>query len=169
MAASGGRLVSLVVAAAANDAIGIDNRLPWHLPEDLAHFRRLTVGKPVIMGRLTHESIGRALPDRRNIVLSRDPGFRADGCEVAASLHAALAMTSASAEVMIIGGARLYAEALPYADRIYLTRLHRAFDGDAFFPALDGRSWLAIAREDHPAGADREFGFSFLTLARREA
>lgn len=162
-------VVSLVVAAAANNVIGIDNRLPWHLPEDLGHFRRVTMGKPVVMGRRTHESIGRPLPGRRNIVLSRDPQYRAKGCETARSLHEALALAADAPEVMIIGGAALYREALPHARRIYLTRLHRPFEGDTRFPGLDSADWRAVAREDVPPAGDRDFGFSYLTLERRAA
>ncbi|MEJ2603290.1 MAG: dihydrofolate reductase [Gammaproteobacteria bacterium] len=162
-------VVSLVVAAAANDVIGVDNRLPWHLPEDLQHFRRLTMGKPVVMGRRTHESIGRALPGRRNIVLSRDPRYGAEGCETAVAFDEALALAGDVPEVMVIGGAALYREALPQARRIYLTRLHRPFEGDTRFPRLDNSDWRAVDREDVAPAGDRDFGFSYLTLERRAA
>jgi dihydrofolate reductase len=162
-------VVSLVVAAAANDVIGVDNRLPWHLPDDLRHFRRITMGKPLLMGRRTHESIGRALPGRRNIVLSRDRRYRADGCETAPGFDEALALAGAVPEVMVIGGGALYREALPRAGRIYLTRLHRPFEGDTRFPRLDNAEWRAVAREDVASGGDRDFGFSYLTLERRAA
>lgn len=161
--------MSLVVAAAANDVIGVDNRLPWHLPEDLRRFRDITMGKPLVMGRRTHESIGKPLPGRRNIVLSRSRDFSAEGCEVVGDLAAALALAGDAGEVMVIGGAVLYREALPLARRIYLTRLHRAFDGDTRFPSLDNADWQAVEREDFPAGAERELGFSYLTLERRAA
>lgn len=161
--------VSLVVAAAANDVIGVDNRLPWHLPEDLRRFRDVTMGKPIVMGRRTHESIGRALPGRRNIVLSGRPGYSAEGCEVADGLDAALALARDADEVMVIGGAALYREALPLARRIYLTRLHRRFEGDTRFPSLDNADWRAVERQDFPAGEERELGFSYLTLERRAA
>ena len=160
-------VVTLVVAAAANDVIGVDNRLPGRLPEDLAHFRELTMGKPIVMGRRTHESIGRPLPGRRNIVLSRDPEYSAEGCEHAVSLDAALELAAPAPEVMIIGGAALYRETLPRADRIELTRLHRPFDGDARFPSLDNAAWRAVARRDFPPEGERDFGFSYLTLERR--
>lgn len=159
--------IALIVAVAANGVIGVDNRLPWHLPEDLRRFRTVTMGKPVLMGRLTHESIGRPLPGRRNIVLSRNAGYLPAGCEVAPTLDAALRMISGATEVMIIGGAGLYREALPRAERIYLTRLHQAFEGDTFFPSLAAGDWRTVAREDFPAGTAREVGFSFLTLERR--
>jgi len=164
---SDGPLVSLIVAAAANDVIGVDNRLPWHLPEDLRRFRAITLGKPIVMGRRTHESIGRPLPGRRNIVLSRRPGYAAQGCEAAGDLDAALALAGHAEEVMVIGGAALYREALPLAGRIYLTRLHRGFEGDTRFPSLDNADWRAVEREDFPAGGERELGYSYLTLERR--
>lgn len=164
---SDGPLVSLIVAAAANDVIGVDNRLPWRLPEDLRRFRDITMGKPIVMGRRTHESIGRPLPGRRNIVLSRRPGYAAEGCEGADGLDAALALTGDAEEVLVIGGAALYREALPLAGRIYLTRLHRAFAGDTRFPSLDNADWRAVEREDFPAGGERELGYSYLTLERR--
>ncbi len=164
-------VVSLIVAAAANDVIGVDNRLPWHLPEDLRRFRDITMGKPIVMGRRTHESIGRALPGRRNIVLSTRPGYSAEGCEVADGLEAALALArdADEEEVMVIGGAALYREALPLARRIYLTRLHRPFEGDTRFPSLDNADWRAVERQDFPAGGERELGYSYLTLERRAA
>ncbi len=161
--------LSLIVAAAANDVIGVDNRLPWHLPEDLRRFRAITIGKPIVMGRRTHESIGRALPGRRNIVLSRKAGYAAEGCEVAGGLDDALALVEETEEVMVIGGAALYRESLPVARRIYLTRLHRAFEGDTRFPSLDNADWRAVEREDFPAADGREFGYSYLTLERRAA
>jgi dihydrofolate reductase len=164
---SDGPLVSLIVAAAANDVIGVDNRLPWHLPQDLRRFRAITLGKPIVMGRRTHESIGRPLPGRRNIVLSRRPGYAAEGCEAVAGLDAALALAGDAEEVMVIGGAALYREALPLAGRIYLTRLHRAFVGDTRFPSLDNADWRAVQREDFPADGERELGYSYLTLERR--
>ena len=162
-------VVSLIVAAAANDVIGVDNRLPWHLPEDLRRFRDITMGKPIVMGRRTHESIGRALPGRRNVVLSRRPGYAAEGCEVVGGLDAALALLREAEEVMVIGGAALYREALPLASRIYLTRLHRPFDGDTRFPSLDNADWRAVEREDFPADGERELGYSYLTLERKAA
>lgn len=167
MSAHAGPTVTLVVAAASNNVIGVDNRLPWHLPDDLRRFRDVTMGRPVVMGRRTHESIGRPLPGRRNIVLSRDPHYGPAGCESATSLDAALAMTAGEPEVMVVGGAALYREALPRARRIHLTRLHRPFDGDTCFPELDNADWRAVVREDFPASGEREFGYSYLILERR--
>jgi dihydrofolate reductase len=164
-------LVSLVVAAAANGVIGRENRMPWHLPEDLAHFRRLTLGHPVVMGRKTYESIvatlGKPLPGRTNIVVTRQAGFEAPGCVVAPSLDAALAAARKDAEIFVIGGAEIYRLALERADRVYLTRIDAAFEGDAAFPALDPARWRETAREDHPPARGRTFGFAFLRYERK--
>ncbi len=164
-------LVSLVVAAAANGVIGRDNRMPWHLPEDLAHFKRLTLGHPVVMGRKTYESIvaalGKPLPGRTNIVITRQIGFAAPGCTVAASLEAALGAARAADEVFVIGGAEVYRLALARADRVYLTRIDATFEGDAIFPALDPTEWREVARDEHPPAGGRAFGFAFLRYERR--
>jgi dihydrofolate reductase len=165
-------LVSLIVAAAANGVIGCDNQMPWHLPEDLAHFKRLTLGHPVVMGRKTYESIlaalGKPLPGRTNIVVTRQAGFAAPGCIVAASLDAALAAAARAAEeIFVIGGAEIYRLALERADRVYLTRIDAAFDGDATFPALDPAAWRETERENHPPVCGRAFGFAFLRYERR--
>jgi dihydrofolate reductase len=164
-------LVSLVVAAAANGVIGRDNAMPWHLPEDLAHFKRLTLGHPVVMGRKTYESIlatlGKPLPGRTNIVVTRQPGFAAPGCTVVGSLEAALGAAREADEVFVIGGAEIYRLALARADRVYLTRIDAAFEGDATFPALDPAEWREAVREDHPPAAGRSFGFAFLRYDRR--
>jgi dihydrofolate reductase len=157
-------LVSLVAALARNRVIGAGNRLPWHLPEDLRRFKRLTMGAPVIMGRKTHESIleqaGKPLPGRRNIVVTRQPGARFEGCEVAGSLDTALALAGDAPEVFVIGGAELYRLALPRADRLYLTLIDADYDGDTFFPDFDPADWRETAREP---GA----GFAFVTYERR--
>lgn len=164
-------LVSIVVAAAANGVIGRDNAMPWHLPEDLAQFRRLTLGRPVVMGRKTYESIlaalGKPLPGRTNLVVTRRPGFAAPGCTVAGSLEAALQAAREADEVFVIGGAEIYRLALARADRVYLTRIDAAFAGDATFPALDPAQWREAAREDHPPAGGRSFGFAFLRYERR--
>jgi dihydrofolate reductase len=140
--------LSLIAAVAANGVIGSDNALPWRLPADLKRFKALTLGHPVIMGRKTHESIGRPLPGRRNIVVSRNAAYGAEGCEVATSLEAALAACQDDdGEVFVIGGAQLYAAALPLAQRLYLTEIHAGFAGDAHFPAFDRNAWRETARE----------------------
>jgi len=158
--------LSLIAAVAANGVIGRAGGLPWRIPADLRHFKAVTLGKPVIMGRKTWQSIGRPLPGRRNIVVSRDARFVAEGAEVAASLDAALAAVADAEEAMVIGGAAIYAEALPRADRLYLTEVHADVEGDVYFPEFDRAAWRETAREDHPAGGDAP-AFSFVTLERR--
>lgn len=133
--------LSLIVAMAENGVIGRANRLPWHLSADLKRFRALTWGKPLLMGRKTHESIGRPLPGRHNLVLTRDRRYRAEGCIVIHTLDEALVLAAPEPELMVIGGASLYVTLLPRADRIYQTILHRDYPGDAFFPSFDQRAW----------------------------
>jgi dihydrofolate reductase len=144
-------VISLVVAAAENDVIGAGGRLPWHLSDDLRRFKALTLGKPVVMGRKTWESIGKPLPGRRNIVITRRRDYAAGDAD----------------EVMIIGGSLVYAAFLPRAGRVYLTRVHAEISGDAFFPALDPGEWGIVAEEKHPADDRHELSFTFLTLERR--
>lgn len=152
--------LALIAAVAANGVIGSDNALPWRLPEDLKRFKALTLGHPVIMGRRTFESIGRPLPGRRNIVVTRNADWRAEGCETAASLEAALAAAGAAGEeVFVIGGAQLYAAALPLARRLYLTEIRHAFEGDARFPTLDRGAWQEMAREHHRSTDGLEYDF----------
>ncbi|TPE61120.1 dihydrofolate reductase [Sandaracinobacter neustonicus] len=157
--------IVLVVAAADNDVIGKDGAMPWHLPADLRHFRRITMGKPVIMGRKTFASIGKPLPGRHNIVLTRDAAFSAEGVTVASSFADAISAAAAD-EIMVIGGAEIYALARPLATGIELTRIHARPEGDAFFPAPEPEHWAEIAREDHPAEGDAP-AYSFLSYARR--
>ena len=153
--------LSLIAAVADNGIIGSNNALPWRLPEDLKRFRTLTMGHPVIMGRKTHESIGRPLPGRRNIVVTRNRGFRAEGCEVAESLQAAIAACGPGCEeAFIIGGAQIYKEALPMARRAYLTEIRRSFEGDARFPDLDRLEWKETAREAHVSSEGLAFDFA---------
>lgn len=145
--------LALIVATARNGAIGRDGALPWHLPEDLQHFKRLTLGKPIVMGRLTWESIGRPLPGRTNIVISRSPDYDAPGAEVVPSLDAALtraaAIAGADGEVMVIGGAQIYRAALPRVERVYRTRVDIDVAGDAFFPELDPAEWRLLESSRH--------------------
>ncbi len=159
--------LNLIYARAANGVIGNDNALPWHLPEDMAHFKRMTAGCPVIMGRKTWDSLPprfRPLPGRINIVVTRQAGWSADGAQVANSLQEAIALTGEAAEAWVIGGAQIYAEALPHAQRVVVTEIARDYDGDAHAPALDG-AWQETAREPHVAASGP--GFSFVTLQRR--
>ncbi|GAK33731.1 dihydrofolate reductase [alpha proteobacterium Q-1] len=158
--------LSLIVAAAENGVIGDQGRMPWHLPPDLRHFRQLTMGKPVIMGRKTHESIGKPLAGRKNIVITRQ--IMADvhpDILLAHSPDAALDLADSCPEVMIIGGAEIYRAFLDRADRIYLTRVHGVYTGDAIFPALSREEWREIGREDHPA-SDGQPAYSFIELER---
>lgn len=156
--------VSLIVAIAHGGVIGRDNDLPWHLPDDLKHFKALTWGKPVVMGRRTFESIGRPLPGRENRVVSRRPGFEAPGCRVFANLAQALA--GPVPEVMVIGGAQIYAAALPLAQRIYLTEVDAQVQGDARFPEFDPAEWHELSREPHAADERHAQGFTFRVLER---
>jgi len=160
--------VSVIVAAAENGVIGRAGALPWRLSEDLKRFKRLTVGHPVVMGRKTWESLGRALPGRRNLVVSRSPGYAAAGAEVFSSLDEALAACAGEGEVFVIGGAALYAEALPRADRLYLTRVHAAVEGDVTFPEIDPADWTLISEESHEADARHDHAFSFRVYEREE-
>lgn len=153
MSRAGDPRVYLVAAVAANGVIGAQGRLPWHLPEDLKHFKRLTLGHPVIMGRKTWESLGKALPGRENVVVTRTAGFEAPGAHVAASLEAALAFCAGEPVVFVIGGGELYAAALPIADGLVLTEIKRDFEGDAVFPGFDRSAWRETQREPH-AGPD---------------
>ncbi len=161
--------MAIVVARARNGVIGAGNALPWRLPADLKHFRRVTIGNPIVMGRRTWESIGKPLPDRRNIVVTRNPSFVAEGAETADSLEAALAMVADVRDVMIIGGAEIYREALKYVTRMYVTEVHAEVDGDTLFPEFDITEWRETRREDHPADDDNAYPYSFVVLEKAPA
>jgi dihydrofolate reductase len=156
----------MIVAASTNNVIGVDGDLPWHLSEDLKKFKAITMGKPMIMGRATYESIGRALPGRRSIVLSRQDGFEAEGCEVVSSATEALQITGDVDEVMIIGGGKVYAEFLPMTDQIYLTRVDTSIEGDTWLPELADDEWTLLESASFAAGPEREYGFSFEVWVR---
>jgi dihydrofolate reductase len=156
--------LTIIVATDKQGGIGIDNQLPWHLPEDLAHFKRTTSGHAIIMGRKTFESIGRALPNRRNIVVSRDPGWTHAGVECVNSLEAARAAVSAD-DAFIIGGAQIYQQALSLADRLIVTEIQQEFSCDAFFPSIDSNEWKEIARENHYSEA-KQLNYAFITYKR---
>ena len=156
----------MIVAASANNVIGAGGQLPWRLSEDLRRFRQITMGKPMIMGRLTFESIGRALPGRRSIVVTAQSGFIAEDCDVVTTPEAALKLVADADEVMIIGGGKIYVHMLPQTDRIYLTRVHAEFDGDAFFPKIDEDDWRIVSSEPLSANDERPFSISFQTLER---
>ena len=164
--------IALVVAVSQNNVIGRDNQLPWHLPEDLQYFKSVTMGKPILMGRKTFDSIGRPLPGRKNIVITRDLEWDAEGVEVVHSVDDALA-TGADAcavansdEIMIIGGAQIYRDCLPIADRLYLTRVEAEIEGDAFFPDIDIKQWQKIA-EKPPKEIDK-YSYCFQVLERTQ-
>lgn len=160
-------LITLVLAVADNGVIGRDNALPWHLPADLAHFKQLTLGKPIVMGRRTFASIGRPLPGRHNVVVTRDRAFAVDGVTVVHGFEEALAACGAVAEVMIIGGAAVFAAALPRAGRIHLTRVHASVAGDVHFPPLDPLVWHEVASQARQADAKNAYAMTFVTLERR--
>lgn len=152
--------LNLIAALGKNGVIGIANRLPWRLPDDLKHFKALTLGHPVLMGRKTFESLGRPLPGRRNIVITRNAHYRPAGAEVAGSIEQALALCQDAAEVFFIGGADIYRQALPLAERLHLTEVDASPAGDAFFPAFDRARWRESAREarrDESVGLDYAF------------
>ncbi len=159
-------LVSIIVAADEHGGIGRAGGLPWHLPEDLKRFRALTMGKPIVMGRRTWDSIGRPLPGRRSLVVSRQPGLSPHGVEVFGSFEAALRAVHDAPETCVIGGAEIYRQALPLAQAIHLTRVHATVEADTFFPLLDAAEWEEVAREDRPADERHAHAFSFLTLRR---
>ncbi len=160
--------ISLVVAASTNNVIGIAGDLPWHLSDDLKRFKSLTMGKPIVMGRKTFESIGRALPGRQNIVITRQSEFAADGCDIVSSPEAAIAAADDAQEVMIIGGGEIYRLFLPLANRIYLTRVEVVLEGDTVFPAIDESDWLEITRNEYSADGSNDFDFTILTFSRNE-
>jgi dihydrofolate reductase len=159
-------MMSIIVAAAENGVIGSDNRLPWHLPDDLKRFKALSLGKPIVMGRRTFESIGRPLPGRTTIVVSRQPGLAIEGVIVVPSLDAALEATGAAPEVVVIGGAEIFRLALPRTDTIHLTRVHASVAGNVHFPELDPANWREAAVEHHAADERHQYAFSFVTLQR---
>jgi dihydrofolate reductase len=160
-------IISLIVAVAENGVIGRNGDLPWRIPADLKFFKETTMGKPIVMGRKTWQSIGRPLPGRDNIVVTRDKDFSAPGATVVVGLDAAITAAGDASEVMIIGGAQIYAEALSRAARVYLTEVHASPAGDIHLPAFAARDWREVAREDHEAEGDLP-GFSFVTLERIE-
>lgn len=157
--------ISLIVACDENRLIGRDGDLPWRLPNDLKHFKSLTLNKTILMGRKTWDSLGRPLPQRENWVLTRDAAFAAEGCRVFNKLEDALA-AHAQGELMVIGGADLYRQALPHAQRLYLTQVHAREQGDTWFPDFSSLKFVETSREDHPADERHAYAYSFLTLER---
>ena len=164
--------VAIIVAAAENGVIGRNNALPWHLPEDLRYFRAVTMGKPIIMGRKTFEAIGKPLPGRTNIVITRDRAFKAEGVRGVGSLEEAMSLASQVAlidgidEVAVIGGAQVYESALPLADRLYVTEVHASIEGDAVLPPIAWSEWAEISRERHRATDSNPYDYSFVVYDR---
>lgn len=159
-------MISIIVAVAKNGVIGDKNSLLWHLREDMIHFRTTTSGHPVVMGRKTYDSIGRPLPKRTNVVITRDTNLTIEGCTMAHSLEEAVALFDKSEEVFILGGAQIYRQALPLADRIYLTVIDKEYEGDTSFPEIDYSQWRECCREEFARGEEFEHPFSFITLER---
>ena len=160
-------MISLIYASDAQGLIGRDNDLPWRLPADLRHFKRTTMGKPLVMGRKTHESIGRPLPGRLNIVVTRQLDYDAPGCTVVHSIDAAREAAAGAEEVMVIGGADIYRLFLPVADRLYHTEVDGTFDGDVFFPDFDRSEWTEVSREAHAADDRNPTAYAFVVWERR--
>ena len=164
--------ISLIAAVADNAVIGCQNRLPWHLPEDLQYFKRVTMGKPIVMGRKTWESIGRPLPGRTNIVITRRPDYAAEGARVVGSLEEAvslaedIALIDGTDELLVIGGAEIYKAALPLASRLYLTEVQADVPGDAYLPAVDWAQWREVSRESFAAGETNPYDYSFVVYER---
>ncbi|WP_415889542.1 type 3 dihydrofolate reductase [Neptuniibacter sp. SY11_33] len=162
--------LAIIVAQAKNRVIGVNNKLPWHLPEDLRYFKQVTMGKPIIMGRNTYESIGRPLPGRTNIVISRQESYAPQGVKVVSSLEAAIdmaesvAMIDGASEAMVIGGGQIYAQAIEKADRLYLTEVDAEIEGDAWFPEFARENWKEVGRDDFSAEGPNPYNYSFIVL-----
>lgn len=159
-------LISLIVAMDRNRVIGNKGQLPWHISADLKNFKAITMGKPIIMGRKTHESIGRPLPGRENVVITRDKNYKAEGCTVLHSLEEAFEKFENLEEIMIMGGADLYEQTLDKANRIYLTEVHAEVEGDTYFPEFDWETWEETSRQDFKADEKNQYDYSFVILAK---
>ena len=158
--------ISILVAMASNRTIGINNTLPWRIPEDLKHFKALTMGHHMIMGRKTFDSIGRPLPGRTTVVVTRDRELKMEGCVMTHSLEEAIAACASDEEVFIVGGAEIYAQALPLADTLYITEIQQAVEGDAHFPEFDKTEWLEVSREKHSQETPQPLEYHFATYHR---
>ncbi|SCA57446.1 Dihydrofolate reductase type 3 [Candidatus Terasakiella magnetica] len=161
-------LISMIVAVAENGAIGKGNKMLWHIPEDFKYFKATTMGKPIIMGRKTYESIGRPLPGRLNVVITRDKSWFAQGVSTVNSLRGALNLASdnASEEIFIVGGSTIYEQSMQYAERIHITEVHDTYEADAFFPKLDDAVWKEVSREDHQGDGEKKPDYSFVVYER---
>lgn len=156
-------IISLIAAMTKDRVIGINNKLPWHLSADLINFKKITMGKPIIMGRKTFESIGKPLPGRHNIIVTRNVDFFVEGCDIVGSIEAAFnSVREDEEEVMVIGGAEIFEHALPFAERLYFTFVDAEVSGDVFFPEWESEKWQEVSREDHAADDRNEYGFSFV-------
>lgn len=160
--------LALIVATDRQGLIGKENDLPWHLSADLQYFRKVTMGKPIIMGRNTHESIGRPLPGRQNIIITKNQSYQVEGCDIVHSIDQALQLVSDEQEVMVMGGASLYTQLLPKADKLYLTLVHAELEGDTWFPEWDKNEWQQISREDHSADDKNEYPYSFIVYEKNK-
>ncbi len=159
-------IVSIIVATDQENGIGKDNQLMWHLPKDLKFFKNTTSGHTIIMGRKTYDSVGRPLPNRRNIIITRQKDLKIEGVEVFNELENAVKACADEDEVFIVGGGEIYQQALPFTDKIYLTKVHQKFNSDAFFPEFNKEEWKLISKEDHEPDEKHAFSFSFLTFVR---
>ena len=158
--------ISIIVALSENNVVGINNQLPWHLSADLKRVKSLTMGHHLIMGRKTHESIGKPLPGRTNVIITRNKNFKAEGCIVVSSLQEAFALSKNDSEVFIFGGGEIFREALPFVHKIYMTRIHHHMDGDTYFPELNPSDWKEISRQDFKADEKNNFNYSFIELEK---
>lgn len=160
-------MISMIVATGKDRVIGQDNQMPWHLPADLAYFKKVTGGHTIVMGRKTFESIGRSLPNRRNIVLTTSSSFEAEGCEVVHSIADILAIGESETELFIIGGSKLYEEMMPYADRLYITHIHHAFEGDRYFPDYNENEWTVVSREKGHRDEKNPYNYEFVVYDKK--
>ena len=160
-------MISLIVAVAENNIIGRDNDLIWHLPRDLKHFKETTSGHHIIQGRKTYESVGKPLPNRTNVIITRDKNYKAEGCVVVHSLEEALEVSKNDPEAFITGGGKIYEMAMPLVDRIYLTKVHHSFEGDTFFPEINMEEWTETDRRDFEPDEKNKYPFSILILDRK--
>ncbi|UII54525.1 dihydrofolate reductase [Cytobacillus spongiae] len=154
-------MISLMWAMDENRVIGKDNQLPWHLPEDLKFFKRTTMGHPIAMGRKTFESIGKPLPGRENVIITRNQNYEQEGCKILHSIEELLHYSQTQNELFIIGGAEIFREALPYADRLYLTQINHSFDGDTFFPSFDRNEWKLVSKEKGIKNEQNPYDYEF--------
>jgi dihydrofolate reductase len=161
-------MISIIVAVGKNNEIGKDNQLLWHLPNDLKYFKQITMGLPVIMGRKTYESIGRPLPGRVNVIITRNSSFQPDGCIVVDSIQNAMKATMPANDIMIIGGAEIYTQTLPIADRIYVTEVDAELEADKFFPSIDDSYWEEISRKHNSKDEKNEFNHDFVVYKRKK-